>query len=537
MNGITNDYTDKVDERPSDEYEKFLEALKDHFNILSKKENAKLFTTNATNLYDIFLDNLPEEARQNYTCRACKNFVERFGGLVFIKENGDVESAIWGKVPLFFTPSVNVIIDKILNSRVTGVFISDNEILGKPITGVWQHISVQLPSHMVSTSRLRNQSQLMAEKAEDYNILISAINKYPVEAVNQAITLLKTDSLYRSEKCLGVAEWFKDIHNKISCINDSRKKNNVLWLAVAMAPTGFCHINSSMIGTLLDDIVDGLPFESVSKRFAEKMSPLQYQRPQARPTVGNIMQAEKIIEKLGIEKSLHRRFAELEELNLLWKQVKRQELKDTTQGVFSHLITKPKVKKGMDIPTVTITWEKFYRTVLPLAKDIEYLVTSGKKNYSAILTAEFDDAPPIIQWDTNERRNPFSHYVYIGGSSFSVWNLNTGYCKVTGICYQPSMWYGNFEHHGKSVHFILNGAKDTNYKHGGSGNALFPEDLKSELREIRSTIEAYSKEEDICGYSDSSACGIRLQSGSEWNEIFKVTTDIGTVLYKIDRWD
>ena len=102
MNGITNDYTDKVDERPSDEYEKFLEALKDHFNILSKKENVKLFTTNATNLYDIFLDNLPEEARQNYTCRACKNLVERFGGLVFIKENGDVESAIWGESSTIF---------------------------------------------------------------------------------------------------------------------------------------------------------------------------------------------------------------------------------------------------------------------------------------------------------------------------------------------------------------------------------------------------------------------------------------------------
>lgn len=53
-----------------------------------------------------------------------------------------------------------------------------------------------------------------------------------------------------------------------------------------------------MIGTLLDDIASGMSFDSVSRRFAEKMHPLQYQRPQAAPSAGNIAQAEKIVEKL-----------------------------------------------------------------------------------------------------------------------------------------------------------------------------------------------------------------------------------------------
>lgn len=37
-------------------------------------------------------------------------------------------------------------------------------------------------------------------------------------------------------------------------------------------------------------------------------------------------------------------------------------------------------------------------TVLPLAEEIEYQVKSVD-NFSAILTASHEDAPPILQWD------------------------------------------------------------------------------------------------------------------------------------------
>lgn len=537
MNELAGNNRNEVNKTPIDEYPELLKLLKDHFKVITNKDKVRLFTTDAGGLYDKFLDNLPEEARQEYECSACRSFVDRFGGLVIIKENGEIEPAIWGEVPPFFAASVNAIMEDVVSSRVTGVFISNFSVLGQPLTGDWHHMSIELPSMFISDSKLKTSHQLIAEKLEDYKILIGAIDKYPIEAVNQAITLLKTDSLYRSEKCLGVAIWFKDLHNKISGIRDFRKKNNIIWRFVALAPTSYCHINSSMIGTLLDDIVNGLSFESVSKRFADKMNPMQYQRPQAKPSIGNILQAEKIVEKLGIKKSLHRRFARLEELNLIWKPVETQEAKDNKGGIFSHLITYHKKSKGMEMPAINITWEKFNKTVLPSAKDIQYLVKVGNKNYSGIVTAEYDDAPPIIQWDTKAQRNPFSQYVYVSGSSFEKWNLSEGYCKVTGICYLPSMWYGNYSHHGKAVHFILEGAKDVQYRNGGEGNVLFPEDLMSELYEIRATIEAYSKKEGISGYDKSSACGIKLQGGSEWSEVFKVISDTGTAIYKIDRWD
>lgn len=523
-------------ERIGDCYPEFLESLENCFRS-TVGQNTKLFTTNCGELFDLFLDNLPTEARQHYTCTACRRFVNNYGGLVTISDVGEIASVLWDEknTPQFFVAAVKTMKTIVLKSKVTGVFISGDVVLGYPVTGKWQHMSALLPSTLVYHSKLKTANQLMAEKREDFRILITGLLEYPIEAVEQALILLKTESLYRSEKCLGVAEWLRGLHISRSNTKNSRIRDNLAWLAVGTAPTGYCHVKSSMIGTLLDDIITELPFSEVSRKFAEKMNPLHYQRPQAAPTAGNIKQAEAIVEKLGIQKSLVRRFARLEELNTVWKpKVRSEKLRGT--GMFAHLEAKNQKEKPkqMEIPAITITWEKFARTVLPLAENIEFLI-KDIDNFSAILTAAHKDAPPILQWDSLERRNPFSHYVYNGGSPYTRWGLSRGYCDVTGICFQPSEWYGNFSNQGKSVSFILEGAKDSSYK--TCGNALFPETLKSELREIRSTIESFSKNAIIEGYEEASACGIRLQSGEKLDATFRVTTSTGTAIYKLDRWD
>jgi len=524
------------EERINDHYPEFSASIINCFNLVMSK-GGQLFTTDSELLFEAYLNNLPKEGRQHYNCSVCRNFISRYGGLVTISDNGEMESAIWNDsaVPEFFAPSVKAIKDIVLKSKVNGVFLSENELLGQPIAGEWDHISVALPSEMIYHSKLINARQAMSEKLEDFRILMTGLLEYPIEAVEQTVTLLKTESLYRAEKCLGVAEWLKDLHIRRSNTKNSRNSENIVWLAVAVAPPGYCHIKSTMIGTLLDDIVEGLPFDLVSRRFAEKMHPLKYQRPQAAPTAGNIAQAEKIVEKLGIKKSLVRRFARLDELENIWTP---KEKKETIKinGVFSHL--KAKVKEElpkMDIPPTTMTWRKFCETILPLAENIEFRVKSGKDNFSAILAASHEDAPPILQWDSEEKRNPFSWYVYSGGSNYNSWGLSTGYCKVTGICMQPSMWYSDFSYQGKSVFFLLEGAKDSEYKN--AGNALFPEMLKSELREIRSTIEAYSQDATLENYEEASACGIKLEYGQNWDAMFRVTTNVGTATYKLDRWD
>ena len=524
-------------QRENDGYGELLAGIRQEFDKSTKDGSAPLFTTNAGDLYGLLLDGIPEEARQHYNCNACRHFVNRYGGLVKIDEKtGKQTPVMWPeKAPAFFSEAVKKIRRKVSAATVTGVFITSERQLGTPMTGSWEHMAVKVPEPMVHRKRLKNAFQEAAEKAEDYGLLASAIGKYRTETVETAVNLLRSEALYRSENVLGMAEWFLEV---LQLVKEKRATRNIIWYKAATAPVGFCHISSNVIGTLLDDIAAGYDFNTVSRKFAEKMNPLQYQRPQAAPSAGNVAQAERIVEKLGIANSLKRRYARLDEIQTIWRPIPVKKAGGVSAGVFARVATKEQQRESpnaMSGPTVTITWEKFRRTVLGSARKIEFYVPGKEECYTAILTAEDQEAPPIILWDTEENRNPFSWYVYSGGSTPSRWNLLPGYVEVTGVTLQPNLWQPGYEHRGASVIFILNGAKDRDRR--STGLALFPEVLKSELHEVRSTIEAYSKSEKLGGADEASACGVRLQKGLNWNAQFRVTTDIGTTIYKLDRWD
>lgn len=528
--------------RENDGYEELLAGIRQEFDKHTKDGNAPLFTTNAGDLYSLLLDGIPQEARQHYNCNACRHFVNRYGGLVKIDEKtGKQTPVMWPeKVPTFFAGAVKKIRRKVSTASVTGVFITSGRELGTPVTGSWEHMAVKVPESMVYRNRLKDVFQEAAEKREDYGLLASAVGKYRTKTVETAVNLLRSESLYRSEKVLGVAEWFLEVLRLVKEERDTRNKTtrNILWYKAATAPAGFCHISTSMIGTLLNDIEAGYDFATVSRKFAEKMNPTQYQRPQAAPTAGNVAQAERIVEKLGIANSLKRRYARLDEIQTIWKPTQAKKAGGVSAGVFARVATKNQHQETSNTthgPVVTITWEKFRRTVLDSARKIEFDVPGDLGHYTAIVTAEDQEAPPIILWDTEENRNPFSWYVYSSGSTPSRWNLTPGYVEVTGVTLQPNLWQPGYEHSGASVIFILKDAKDRDRR--STGVALFPEVLKSELREVRSTIEAYSKSEKLGGADEASACGVRLQKGLNWDARFRVTTDIGTTVYKLDRWD
>lgn len=516
-------------------YSKFLKEIQEAFSETIKERNRNFFTTNAADLFTLFLDNLPAEHRQRYTCHACKHFVNTFGGLVTIDENGKTHAAIWPEtVEPFFAPSVKAIKKAVESARVTGVFFDERRVWGEPKTGEWTHMAV-LGAPVFKASSLKNATQAMAEKAEDFKMLVAGLVEFSREVVNQAVRLLKSEALYRSERVLGVAEFLLNLHEARKGIKNSKARENLVWLAVANAPAGFCHIKSSMIGTLLEDIAAGMSFDNVKTRFDDKMNPAKYQRPQEDPKAGAIAEAEKIVAKLGIAESFKRRFARVEEVDALWRPTAEKEGL-ASEGVFSKVKAKNKSAKldEMVLPAKIITWDKFSRTVLPEAKKVDLMVP-GIGNFSAILTAVDYDAPPIIQWDSLDRRNPFSQYVYRGGSTASNWQLRAyEYCPVTAICKNPPHWFGcESKNHGEALIFILKGAKD----YTEAGRALFPEILKSELHGIRSVIEAYSRCGTLEDREEASACGLKLEKGNSWGHKIRVTTKEGRQEYILDRWD
>lgn len=426
-------YDPEIWKNENNGYEELIENIKKTF-ASKLKDNVKtpLFRTSVSDLFDTFLYYLPDACKQEYTCRACKHFVDRFGGLVFIKEDGTTESAIWNveNIPGMFIEPITQMKEIVESTQVQDIFVSDYVDLGTYDTNGFHHFSVKLPRVMINTSRVKNASQVSAEKAEDYGMLKRALEKYSMSQIDQALNLLESGSLYRGSSYVAMCKWFKETKEKIASINDQPQHTNMIWKYAATAPNGFTHISGSMLGTLLDYIVDGDDFDTIKRKFETNMSAENYRRSQSAPTQRAVESAEKLIEKLGLADSLRRRYAKLDELpenEFIWKS-KTEKKDEVKTGVFSGVQTKAVDSNETKsvIPQVTMTWDKFRKTILPTADKLEVKV-DGTTHLMGMVTAAVPESENIMNWD-----NPFSWYYQSGIDSIIRERLEEKGAKYEG---------------------------------------------------------------------------------------------------------
>ena len=504
------------------EYSSLLTSVRDVFHANSK---TPLFKTDADGLWELYLKNLPAQERQFHTCHCCKRFVETYGSLVSIDDNGHIIPAMWSPtISGLYGASFAAMFHRVKTARVTSPFLSKAPVWGTPVTGEWTHLSVVPRPPLVYREGLLTAGQKMAAKRQDYITVSTALAEFTAPMLDQAIRLFEADALDRSERFVAPVRWLRQLQGRPK----GRLGENVLWAAIAVAPDGYCHPKSSVLGPLLADISAGKSFDDIKRSFDAMMAPHRYQRPQVAPAAGNIKAAEAAIEKLGFTKSLERRFARLDEVPKVWEP-RAEKPTEAKGGVFGHL--KPKASpdeiKAVELPETVITAEKFVAKVLPTAEKIELLVPAHG-NFIAMLTAEHADAPVIHKWG-----NPFSIYVYVSGSAATQWKVRGGlWTPVTAFVQMPNMWGDNPSPHlGEGYVIALKDAVDTRE----SGNALFPETLVASLHGVRATIEAYSKSAMIAGRDMASVCGYVLNKTSGEVRV-RVLSNGAWSTYRIDRW-
>lgn len=523
--------------RPEREDAALYAAVQARFLANLVRGNHQLFRTDARDLFPLYLDNLPAEHRQYHTCNACRSFFEDYGGLAVVDGDGRLVPAVWDPedAPPYHRPAIEAVANAVDRAAITGVFLSRDPVWGRPRTGEWTHYSLTPPT-AAWPHPFKTPGQVAAEKLEEYRMLNRALEENPRGLVEKALAVVEADALYRGEKVAGVLRWLAGLHARLGGTSRSRRAN-VTWLVVASAPPGFCHVRGGVAGSLLQGMAAGLRHEEVAARFAAKMHPLRYQRPQAAPAAGNIAQAERVVESMGIRASLRRRFARLDEVRALWRP---KPADPPRPGVFGHLTPKGTVEEApTTLSTVTMTWDKFRRSVLPTADRIEYWADDRPGPYAGLLTAADPDAPPILQWDRPDRRNPVSWYLWHGGSLPIQWGLVPGrWHDVEAVALKPSLWDDESDRrHGDGVLFLLRGAADSRR----SGLALFPETLRSDLHGIRATIEAFSRSGAIEDGAGPPACGVLLATagtaGFPPGREFRVTSGPVKRVYILDRWD
>lgn len=511
-----------------------------HFDIFSgavrslfqASKSLQLFVTDVSGdeLYELYLRCLPANQRQHHTCNCCKSFFRRYGNLAVINNDGTISSPLWDAAlaPAMYTAAANQLRLAVERANIVSPFFSSEKAFGTQRTGFWTHFAV--PNNAVFRAGVLSASEQMALKMEHFRTIDRALNEFKQPLVLQAMSLLEGDALYRSEKVKGPVQFLHDLHEKLRGVRAVKKQRNIIWNAIANAPAGFCTPRSGMAGTLLEDLASGMNIDTVRRRFDVKMRGDRYQRPTAAPKAGNIAQGNKIVERLGLDKALERRFAAPHEVNLVWapKATKsRRQAAVATSGVFSGLATQPAMRQSAQVQKMT--WIKFASQVLPRAAKINLILRNEALPLGAFTTEAISGSPQLFQWD-----GPLAWYLYVGGTTPSRWGLRAGKVEVVGIAHRPG---SELAHHGAGIMLMLKGARDR----GSPGLALFPECLRSEMHAVRSTIEAYSKSKKLrpSGYAEDAA-GLIVSGSSKAFRAFTVEVDFGNGIgqtYNIDRWD
>lgn len=482
------------------------------------------------------------ELRKEHDCTACREFMRQWGNLVFITPGGDLVPAFWDadEATDDYQDAIHHLETRLRGAQVTGVAYSEYATLGHTETNGFPHFGIILDGGNVQMPKgsLTSAMAMEASKGEDFKTLKRALSEYDMVYLEQVEHLLKTEKLNRHQELLPTIQFLIDTKNKIAAASKVKThRTNVLWRIVASANSALCSPRSTVLGKLLDDLISGVSVEDAIADFNERTAPDKYMRPTAAPTAGNVSRAEVLISQLNLELALERRWAGMSEIQTLWtpKAVAQGKPKD---GVFGHLVTKDEKRiQAKELPTIKggeITWAKFARTVLPDALKMEVYIGSSRHALGAMVTAVNKDAPPLVRWDREDARNPVSFYVHTKGQFGRHFGLlESDFNEVVGIVKMPWEWNDPQGFPKNGVLFVLDGAQDTS----DAGLAIFAEDLRHELHEIRSTIEAYSNDGQLTHVDEQEVAGLHFIGHTNQQVRVRVSTKTGKTVYILDRME
>lgn len=513
------------------------------YNANKELHGPDSFMTEGPLLFQAYVNSFKKDSdKVEHNCRACAAFIERHGRLAFITDNGEVVPALWDntRVSGIYRAPVKAMEAIVRGSTIASIAYFDSATLGRHTDGGFQHLSIQHNNKSRQVKKPEAHHAEMIIQKEHFNNLNRGLADFNVTLVRRVLKMIQNESLKNGNLIENWAKWLERIYiNMARATVVKANRGNIVWKAVAEAPAGWCEFRKSSIGSLLQNLKDGMDEADAIAIFDDITKAVNYQIPVAAPTEGNIDQAERLIAAMGLAPSLERRFAGLSDFPAFWNP-KPVEAAPSGEGVFGDLRKATKTKKHVyDAPSVAptvMTWEKFSRKILPDVLSMTMHIPSGRRNYGAFLTAVHPDAPPLFKWDTDpDNRNPVSSYAHEGGSTPQQWSLIPGYrVPVIALTVMPWMLNPNITHMGLGVLFVLEEAQDQD----NQSLALFPPDMLSALHEVRATIVAHSEAGQLqeCP-EDQLLSGYIFNNKTTTPIDLRVTTSLGVSDYKIDRWD
>lgn len=347
--------------------------------------------------------------RREFDCSCCKQFIRQFGDVVAINDGNELVS-IWDfDAEGRYVPVVKALSELVHGAAVNNVMVTNDgafgtdhnlQLLESGDVITWNHFRVDLPSQHIFSGDVNAK---MAQYRDSKSVFVRSLKEITDEALETVLDLIAEKNLYRGEEWLPALSTFHELKQEFNDTPESRR-DNWAWKKSVEIGGSVARIKNHSIGTLLNNLSDGMDVMQAIRAFEKVMAPANYKRPKPVYTRAMVRRAEATVKELGLLDSLPRRHARLADItvpNTLW--INDDAVPFTSGGaggVFDAMVSDLSVDPNKLKDSVKVMGiDAFMERVRGGASDIQILPEGRLKKNLVSLTAPVNEkSPSLFKW-------------------------------------------------------------------------------------------------------------------------------------------
>lgn len=432
----------------SDKFHIFGKAVRTRFDELSKDA---LFVVNSDRdtIWEAYLDAFPPGSnpifreRTEHDCSCCRHFIRNIGNVVAI-QNG-VLASVWdlNGLPQPYQTVADAMAEHIKALAIRDVFLTPMAKHGVEVsrelkdgkTLQWSHFAVEAPKKFVSANYVEQRGEIRTTFA----VLMRGLTELSATAVATVADLINENAIYRGQEFERQVREFQELQARVLGIADPKARELLVWTLVGNPVARF---RNTVIGTLVQDLSDGVDLETAVKSYETKVAPQNYKRPTALITKAMVESAMKTIQELGLEQALERRHARLSDVSvnsvLFVDNAVRGEMKGGIKGLLMEEV-KPAAFDPEKAEEIGV--DQFVSVVLPKVTGLRlYLENSALSNFVSMTAPAHQDSKSLFRW-----KNDFA-WSYDGNVTDSIKDkVKRAGGQVENVAMRVSLAWSNFD--------------------------------------------------------------------------------------------
>lgn len=395
-------------EKLNKDFDIFSEEINSRLDELIKSGNPIVELDYEGSLFDVYLNNIPEEynpvfrVNRFFDGSADRHFINRIGNLAMITPNYKLVHLWDFESETFFENSRKEMLKALKKCKIKNAFLTSFDMVGsgpnkdsKDPRITWTHYKYKTPSEIRCSKH--DIGDRLGKLNTQYNVFKRTMKECRLEDLESVIELGKDNSIYRASEFLGSLEKWHELKTKY----DKKPCDEFLWYNVIKDGIYICYRNT-VIGSLIEDLYNGVDLEKAVKSYESKVAPSNYKRPKALVTARMVEDARAKLEEAGLLESIYRKAAKFTEIPTDKILFTSQESKSLS--VFDDLKQDAEltVKKKLYLEKAREVKFKEFINLLPKVSKIGLLPNSAVNSSKVVLTnSKNENIPTPFKWDNN----------------------------------------------------------------------------------------------------------------------------------------